>query len=169
MYRNMVQLYRNNQIIDVTKECTFEWLQEPDSITYGTFPNSIKTPNLDDYLEFQSTLTGSGNVARLRITLPKVKFCFPIVYFSSGPQIGTDDAFRYVGCSRGDNTYESVAGDYTARIYRWYAGRFETYGDTQESGLYPTYAKYWSFYFYTSNAGTFSFRIRTLRIGEVLI
>ena len=169
MYRNMAQLYRNNQIIDVTKDCEFQWLQEPDSITHGTFPDSIKTPNLDDYLEFQSTLSGSGAVAKLKITLPKVKFCFPIVYFSSGPQIGTDDALRYVRCFRTDDTYENTGLSYSSTICNWYTGKFESYGDTNESGLYPTYAKYWYFYFYASDAGTFSFRIRTLRIGEVLI
>lgn len=150
MYRNMAQLYRNNQIIDVTKECTFVWNQEPSScyaflevsnasgdftdgetvtggtsnatatvfssyvdggriyienvngafqtgetitdssgnqtatvdgfteersypnnIVKGTFPDSITSKDIDDYLEWESSRNGSGSIGLLRINVPE--------------------------------------------------------------------------------------------------
>ncbi len=254
MYRNMAQLYRNNQIIDVTKECTFEWYQEPvscyaflevsgasgdftdgetvtgqnsgatatvfssyvdggrvyvenvsgtfeanetikgsesnqtatvdefvaersypDNITHGTFPDSIISKDIDDYLEIESTLSGAGYPMKLIIKFPTEGIYQTYIKAGIGLKICKEDALKDIKATTNPGSFPGMQiGPESQRLLINYYDRFFS--------EYP-YANPTSFVkkdvadlldvlllcFYQSDKGTFRWCIRNIRVLKLVI
>jgi len=86
----------------------------PNNITHGTFPDSIISKDLNDYLEWESTLPGSGNVAKLDIFPPTSGIYSMTFFFYCGQKIDMNIATR---CFRWRTGY-TLSPYYTvAQIY----------------------------------------------------
>jgi len=244
MYRNMAQLYRNNQIIDVTKECTFDWYQEPKScyaylqvssasgdftdgetvtgqnsgatatvfssyvnggrvyvtnvngtfqadetitggssnqtatvdgfvaersypnnIIRGTFPDSIKSRDLDDSLDLEISSNGAKYVLLLRINLPKSMF-FTVVPIVTRVRIFKDyvrSSLALIEQQGSDNTtvgiftHQWATAQYNDNIKTGTAGAGFHYGDRCLVGMYH------------SDKFVCKYSIKTIRVLKLVI
>ncbi len=154
------------QFIDISDQCEYSW-DVPPTVVAGSFPDSLVSPELHDYFEFQAPLSAAGNVGVLDVLLPETFLCFPIVYISS--QVGTDDAIRRVLFSRIDTNYDGGNLSGGVVLNEWEAGEFSSYGSIGNGFMTPVFANKFRFNFYAGGAGTFNFRVRTLRVVSVLL
>jgi len=157
-----------NQIIDVIKECTFEWSgYVPDTITAGTFPDSIISRDLNDYLEFEKTLSGAGYIGRLIIRLPENRFFIPLIIAGVGPKVDNDnDGTKTL---RGVVYEESSMWGASAEIWQYCNANMydRIMGVYISPGL--VYGRTIVLYYYVNNQGTYRGRFHNIRILEVKI
>jgi len=69
------------------------WTSTPNNITHGTFPDSVKNSDIDDYLEWESSTAGSSVIAKLTIEPPLVYeegFYIVTPIFGVGEQIAKE-------------------------------------------------------------------------------
>jgi len=159
---------RGAQIIDVTKECTFEWSYYiPDTITAGTFPDSIISRDLDNYLEFEKTLTGAGYLGRLVVEKPTDSYFIPVIVAGVGHKVDSDN-----------NALKQVSGFVSTSGKMWVTGPYlwlqanSTHYDCMMGtnlSLGIAYGKYLIVYYYVNNQGTYRGRFHRIRILEVKI
>jgi len=251
---DLLHFYRNFQIIDVTEQCTFEWIQEPspckaylevsdasgdftegeiienltngtstakvfssyvdgnrvyiedisgsfnhgdqikgntsgqtatvdsfveersypDNIIKGTFPNSIISKDIDDYLEWESTRIGSGNIGSLRIIVSKNGIYGAIIIGGVGNRVDSK-IFSRMFQWRVIPTYATPVS-----IGMGYASSSEFnrfLGISQTLTFFPV-MKYGNegqemqtlfLYFYQNNKGTARWRIHNIRVLKLII
>ena len=164
----MLEFGCEKQFVDITRKCTFEWdIYVPDTITAGTFPDSIISRDLNDYLEFEKVMTGAGYLGRLAVTLPANTFFIPVLICGVGEKVDPDnDANKYIyGVIFEENSMWGLGGT------KW-QGEGPTYYDRIMDTLYSpgiAYGKYMLIYYYVNNLGTYRGRFHNFRILEVKV
>ena len=150
----------------------------PNNITHGTFPDSLITKDLDDYLQVESSRTGAGYVWRLRVRPPKEGLYLLVPMMSAGSRVGNDFSSGWL------KVYSSVIWfDNYVTTGSAFLGRF---GLTDLDKFYPLHSFYnvslmsyigsfdgselGAFYLrgYISDEGTARFNLHRITVLEVM-
>jgi len=148
------------------------WTSTPNNITQGTFPDSIISKNIDDYLEWESTLPGSNNVAHLRIIPPNNGWYVVSPIVGSGEDVnGVDTVRGFYFRARDRSIVKGYISDpkffngifptaYCPTFsFVYLLGNSISYSDENSVFLSP----------YQNDKGTFRWRIHNIRVLKLVI
>jgi len=143
------------------------WDSTPNNITHGTFPDSIVSKDIDDYLEWESSLKGAGYAAELRIYVPEYGIYSVPAVLGVGNRIDVfvvPRQFRW----RVEPTYSAF--ECLGLAYDT-PGEFDRYiGAAAQPSMIPVFPQQrFLFQFYQSGKGTFRWRIHSIRVFKILV
>jgi len=150
------------------------WTSTPNNIIRGTFPNSIISKDIDDYLEWESTRTGSGNIGLLKIIVPKNGIYGVIIIGGVGDRVDSK-IFSRMFQWRVVPTYAtpiSIGMAYASSIeFNKFLGISQTltFFPVMKYGNEGQEMQIFSLYFYQNNKGTARWRIHNIRILKLVV
>jgi len=138
----------------------------PNNITHGSFPNSIISEDLNDYLEWESTRIGSGITSCIKIITPNKGI------YSISPVFGVGARVDNIVCNRQiqqlylpTETSEGGAAQAAFITSSYFDGYIATNNLNGVLGnLYSA-----KFYTYQANKGTFLWRIYNIKIFQLVV
>ena len=144
----------------------------PDNIIQGSFPDSIISKDIDDYLEWESTLNGAGNPAKLIITPPTKGIYTASHLFGVGNQVGISTSSRRVYesiCPASRKVMETGSINQAAYsqfdvVMAYLASPLQGHIVNDGTGL-----SIFKYTFYQSGKGTFRWRIHNIRVLKLVI
>jgi len=159
---------RGAQIIDVTKDCEFQWAESPNSITQGTFPDSLLTPDLNDFLECEVILNGASAKPILEVKMNKAGWYWATGVFGVGENIDANHtAYKCLYSYTLLNAVHSIGSTSATKLGGFNSSEFNTILSLTASFPFG-YMDAIRFRWYIGGQGTYRIRFHQIRIFKII-
>ena len=138
----------------------------PDNIIKGTFPDSIKTKDLDDSLDLEVSSDGAGYVAKMRIDLLKPCFFFVVPLVKKCERIYKNHVKVNFVLIEQEGSNNTIQGNFT---HEWDTYQYNSFLKTFTGGVGVHYGDSCIIGLYFTNKFVSKFSIKTIRVLKLVI